>query len=392
MSYAINLFYDINHMKRITHHLFFCLGLVLTVLTVSAQQKPLAKIRVKNNLSIPRENELIEIKYTALEMKLNQETFKIIESVSKKEVPYQLEYRGSEKPINLLIAVNNLQPKQTISYEIVSGQPAKPQSKTYARYVPERKDDFAWENDLVAFRMYGKALETASDNATGTDIWSKRTDKLVLDAWYKGNDYHTDKGEGMDYYQVGITLGAGDIGPYYQDSIILSKNYHHFKVLDNGPLRSTFQLGYDPWKVGDMEISATKTISLDAGSQLNRIEVNYNIKGAGQTDVVAGIVKRPQESPVLLDQQNGIIGYWEPEVKDKGIMGIGLLTTRPKEVKMANRHYLSRMTIKHNTPLVYYNGGAWNRAGKITTADEWFAYLRSYKARIDNPLKVKVER
>src|SRR6476660_2546767 len=136
----------------------------------------------------------------------------------------------------------------------------------------------------------------------------------------------------MDYYQVGITLGAGDIAPYYKDSIILSKNYHHFKVLDNGPLRSTFQLGYDPWKVGDMDISATKTISLDAGSQLNRIEVKYKIVGAGEGDVVAGIVKRPQESPVLLDQQNGIIGYWEPEVKDKGIMGIGLLTSNPKEV------------------------------------------------------------
>ena len=25
-------------------------------------------------------------------------------------------------------------------------------------YVPERKDDFAWENDKIAFRAYGKAL------------------------------------------------------------------------------------------------------------------------------------------------------------------------------------------------------------------------------------------
>ncbi len=377
-------------MKRITQNMFICLGLMLITLAASAQQKPLARIQVNNTSSMVRENEIVEVKFSALEAKIGKTAFRVLESVSKKEVPYQLEYKGAEKPVNLLIAVKKLQPKQMQKYEIVAGQPAKQESKTFARYVPERKDDFAWENDLVAFRMYGKALETASDNATGTDIWSKRTDKLVLDAWYKGNDYHTDKGEGMDYYQVGITLGAGDIAPYYKDSIILSKNYHHFKVLDNGPLRSTFQLGYDPWKVGDMEISATKTISLNAGSQLNRIEVNYNIKGADQTDVVAGIVKRPQDSPVLLDQKNGIIGYWEPEVKDKGIMGIGLLTSNPKELKRANGHHLSRMTIRNNTPLVYYNGGAWNRAGKITTSGEWFQYLRDYKYKVDHPVVVKV--
>lgn len=378
-------------MQRITQHILFCIGLIFSAITVTAQQKPLARLQISNPTSMTRENDIVEIEFSSLEAKVQQASFKVIETASKMEVPYQLEYKGGDKPVNLLVAVNKLLPKQTLNYDIVAGQAAKIVSKTYARYVPERKDDFAWENDLIAFRMYGKALETASDNATGTDIWSKRTDKLVLDAWYKGNDYHTDKGEGMDYYQVGITLGAGDIAPYYKDSIILSKNYHHFKMLDNGPLRSTFQLGYDPWKVGDMDISATKTISLDAGSQLNRIEVKYNIAGAEEAEVVAGIVKRPQESPVILDQKNGIIGYWEPEVKDKGIMGIGLLTSKPKEVKAANGHYLSRLTIKNNTPLVYYNGGAWNRAGKITTADEWFTYLRNYKNKIDNPLKVKVK-
>ncbi|WP_411274521.1 DUF4861 family protein [Daejeonella sp.] len=377
-------------MKLINRKIYLFLGSALLSLTVSAQQKTLAKIQISNSSSLVRENEIAEVKFSNLELKVKQLPFRIIEKGSHQEVPYQLEYRGFDKPVNLLIAINNLQPKQVLNLELVAGDAAKPTAKTFARYVPERKDDFAWENDLVAFRMYGKALETASDNATGTDIWSKRTDKLVLDAWYKKNDYHNDHGEGMDYYQVGITLGAGDIAPYYKDSIILSKNYHHFKILDNGPLRSTFQLGYDPWKVGDMEISATKTISLDAGSQLNRIEVLYSIKGAGQSDVVAGIVRRPQDSPLLLDEKNGIIGYWEPEVKNKGIMGIGLITNKPKQLKIANGHLLSQMTIKNNAPLVYYNGGAWNRAGKITTADEWFDYLRKYKQKIDKPLTVKV--
>ncbi len=377
-------------MKGISHLMFFSLWTILSVLTASAQQKPFASIHITNSSSIARDNEIVEVKYTALESKIKKNSFRVIEAASKTEVPYQLEHKGSGTPVNLLISVNKLQPNETLIYEVIAGSATQQPSKTFARYVPERKDDFAWENDVIAFRMYGKALETASDNATGTDIWSKRTDKLVLDAWYKGNDYHTDKGDGMDYYQVGITLGAGDIAPYYKDSIILSKNYHHFKVLDNGPLRSTFQLGYDEWKVGDIKIAATKTISLNAGSQLNRVEVNYLIKGAPQTDVVAGIVKRSQDSPVLLDRQNGIVGYWEPEVKDKGIMGIGLLTSNAKEIKQANGHYLSQMTIKDNVPLVYYNGGAWNRAGRITTAEEWFTYLKNFKYKVEHPVTVKV--
>jgi hypothetical protein len=32
--------------------------------------------------------------------------------------------------------------------------------RVYGRFNRERFDDFAWENDKVAFRMYGEALET----------------------------------------------------------------------------------------------------------------------------------------------------------------------------------------------------------------------------------------
>ena len=335
--------------------------------------------------------EVVEVKFTGLLTKINGAPFRVIETTNKKEIPYQLEFKGSDKPLNLLLQITILKPGQEITFDLISGQAAKPEPKTFARYVPERKDDFAWENDVIAFRMYGKALETASDNATGTDIWSKRTDKLVINKWYKENNYHTDLGEGMDYYQVGITLGAGDIAPFVKDSIILSKNYHYFKVLDNGPLRSTFQLGYDSWKAGDVDISATKTISLNAGSQMNRIEVKYNIKGGDQTDVVSGIVKRKDAGSIFLDEKNGVMGYWEPEVINKGIMGIGILTSNSKEMKMAKGHLLSRSSIQNNVPFVYYNGGAWNRAGRITTSAEWFNYLTDYKYKLDNPLVVTVE-
>ncbi len=48
-------------------------------------------------------------------------------------------------------------------------------SLVQARFVPERMDDFAFENDKVAFRVYGPALKNSQEN-NGTDCWLKRVD------------------------------------------------------------------------------------------------------------------------------------------------------------------------------------------------------------------------
>ena len=56
--------------------------------------------------------------------------------------------------------------------------PARDEFKAYGRFVRERRDDFAWENDLVAHRMYGAALETWAQEpltSSAVDVWVKRT-------------------------------------------------------------------------------------------------------------------------------------------------------------------------------------------------------------------------
>ena len=79
----------------------------------------------------------------------------------------------------------------------------------------ERRDDFAWENDLVAHRMYGAALETWAQEpltSSGLDVWVKRTPRLVINDWYMVDDYHRDTGEGADLYSAGRTRGCGGSG------------------------------------------------------------------------------------------------------------------------------------------------------------------------------------
>ena len=85
----------------------------------------------------------------------------------------------------------------------------------YARFVPERLDDVAWENDRIAHRMYGFALNTPAAGGerlrgSGIDVWAKRVSYPIIDRWYaKGHDqFHKDgEGEGLDLYSIGGSRG-----------------------------------------------------------------------------------------------------------------------------------------------------------------------------------------
>ncbi|MDQ2862267.1 MAG: glycoside hydrolase family 88 protein, partial [Bacteroidota bacterium] len=235
-------------------------------------------LSLQNQTGIYMKEKVISFPYNDLISKnknLDDKNFRISNALSGEEIPYQLEYRGNKNPVNVLMMVA-LAPGSKIYASITNEKPSDFTAKTYARFVPERYDDFAWENDRIAFRVYGKALEKIpNEMAYGQDVWAKRTSELVINDWYKTANYHVDHGQGMDFYDVGFSLGAGSSAPYIKDSIYYSKNFRRYKVLDNGPLRSTFQLFYDEWNVDGNSVSESKTISLDAGSQLNKVETEY---------------------------------------------------------------------------------------------------------------------
>lgn len=378
-------------MKRIIG--FLLLFPALSAPLMAQQTGAKAILTVSNPAKIERVNAVVSLswdKITAKYPRIDTANFKVLNALTKKEVPFQLEHRGQASIQNLLVQLS-LKANGTAKLLIVPGKPAPVAKKAYGRYVPERFDDFAWENDKVAFRMYGKALEGRKDNAFGTDVWVKRTSKLVINDWYKTGDYHTDHGDGMDYYSVGLTLGAGDIAPYVKDSVYFPLNYHNWKVLDNGPLRTTFQLGYDAWDVAGKSVKVLKTISLDAGSHLNRVEAVYTYNG-DVLPVVVGIVKRKEPGIILMDEQQGILAYWEPQHGVDGTTGVATIVTgQPVSMDTDKTHLLSHAAAKNGEPVVYYNGSAWSKGNEITTAQAWFNYLNNFKQQLQQPLKVSVQ-
>ena len=182
---------------------------------------------------------------------------------------------------DLFLFQADFSPRESKSFVLKVGDtrvPSKEQFKAYGRFVRERYDDFAWENDRVAHRMYGTALETWEAEpltSSAVDVWCKRVRRLVLNDWYMVDNYHTDTGEGGDFYSAGKTRGCGGNGVWEASKLFVSRNFTNSKVIANGPIRVIFELTYAPWDVNGREVSEVKRVTLDAGQNLNRFESSY---------------------------------------------------------------------------------------------------------------------
>ena len=114
--------------------------------------------------------------------------------------------------------------------------PAPVEPLVYGREAPERKDDFAWENQLVAYRVYGPALQATGEITSGIDVWSKRVPNFVINTFYQRDaegqrtknpalSYHKDNGQGLDSYEVGPSRGCGGTAVFADGKLFVSKNY-----------------------------------------------------------------------------------------------------------------------------------------------------------------------
>ena len=372
-------------MKKIT--LFFVIALALSGCTDDRM-----KVRILNNLPSDRTAEIVEVPFSAIRDEFPQASpgNLVVMNLDGEEVTSQVIYEGGDQPLSLIFQASVTAGSEAVYY-ISEGLPAAYEPKAYGRFVPERMDDYAWENDRVAFRIYGTALIEKDGPSNGIDAWIKRTDKMVIDRWYADylsgkNTYHDDNGEGCDCYKVGRTLGAGAMAPWINDSLWLGINFESYETLDNGPLRTSFRLKYPPFLAGDIMLTETRTLSLDAGSQLTRITEEF--QGTDKPfPVAAGIVKREEGSPVMLPAESEGIAY-RLDGGEGGITYVGaLLTTPPVSVTENRDHLLIATEYTSGVPLIYYAGAGWSKWG-FDNDQSWADYLNEFALRIRNPLQV----
>ena len=379
---------------------FFVLLVLVFASEVAAQTQ--LTVTAVNKLKTARASETIELTAQALAPLGEKDLMKIhVRDSAGKEVLAQAvdtDYDDYHKPDTLIFQAD-FGPNETKTFTLTAGakrEYSKEDFRAYGRFVRERFDDFAWENDRIAHRTYGKALITWKGEpltSSAIDIWSKRTTKLVLNDWYMVDDYHADHGEGVDAYSAGPTRGCGGSGIWSNGQLYIPTNFVDSRVLTNGPIRVMFELVYEPFDVNGVKVSQVLRVSLDAGSQLDRFQVSSQAATGSEAFALAVGLKKAKEAKKEFNQTRGWLTTWEPVEKNLGMQGLAVVVDPSAVDKLAEDKLNNLVVLKPGvaTPITYWAGFAWDRAGQITTAESWKAYVDQFAERLRSPIEVKVK-
>lgn len=398
----------------------FALSLLLTPLHAKAANMT---VSVSNNDKVQRQ-ELVEVQMKDVYAKLGlkQGDKFIVKNALGQQVAYQITYDGK------LLIEASVRPGGTADFTIMPGEPKPMKTFVCGKQYPERVDDIAWENDRTAYRAYGPALQRSGEKAYGIDVWVKNTPDLEVDKRYKTElsnhpkieelkkagkteeaiemeqetTYHFDHGYGLDCYKVGPTLGCGTPALMDGSEIVMPYCYKTYKILDNGPLRFTVQLDYNPFNIGDdKNVTEHRIISCDKGSNFNKMTVWYD----GLTkprDMVAGVVIHSEDTKSIVCGENYVL-YADPTdnpAKQNFQIYVGVLF--PNGVKNTKSimyetptngnagHGVGMITYQPNEKYTYYFGSAWSK-NDVRTMNEWILRSEESLKAIQEPLKVTVK-
>lgn len=345
---------------------------------VTLQDSKRATIKLTNPSHVNRIDNIVEMDWDGVKAKLaaaTPENIAVRDTVSGDFRTIQI-LHTQDKPGTLLFTAD-LTPHESRAFELIAlkgAQPAQQPSRLTARAVPERKDDFAWENDRAAFRLYGPAL--AVENARGgVDAWMKSVRYPIVDKWYKDGDYHSDKGEGMDAYNVGDSLGCGGLGYLDKDGkLVTSPVYDEARVIADGPLHLEFELTYPQVEVNGANVVETRRVSMRPGTNLFSVTSSFEVAGDGNgITPVAGLPLRDEEKPSFRTTHS-FVTYWEPPMPDdQGTTGVAIATPNSESgitVQRAHDHLLVPLSKSLEKPVTWMAGAAWSKAG-FPDAEAW---------------------
>ena len=411
-----------------------------------------ATIVVSNPTSTPR-TELISLNMSEVKAKLGNATPKkgeayIVKNKCGQQIGSQITHDG------LLLIDASVRPHGSATYYVSIGKPY--QQKVYATgaLYKIRKDDIAWENDRCAYRVYGPALQKTGERSFGTDIWVKNTpDTVVYERYVKdmnGNikgdkmdakvralqkqekvekntakaaalakqikalqaesretdiltSFHLDHGNGLDPYRVGATLGLGAPSLMVGTQQYLPYCYKTYRILDNGPLRFTVELTYNPSTVGDMQnVVEHRIISLDKGSNFNKMTVWYDGLTT-PTDFATGFPIHEEDTETKTFAKD-YVSYADPtdniEVNNSQVY-VGILFPEgidhtyyqlfDKKHDGATGHALGlKRGLKNGEKYSYYFGAAWSKYD-VRSYAEWQIRIKDYLDALKNPLQVEIK-
>jgi Domain of unknown function (DUF4861) len=362
------------------------------------------KLRLTNPINIDRPEEVVEIPLDQVTNRLHFPGAQLrsligTDAATKRRVPNQLySSRPGADPDTLLLLVK-LPAKGVVNVAFRLDPAASPQEPlVFGRAIPERKDDFAWENKVVAYRIYGPALEATGEISSGIDVWSKRIPNFVVNSFYQQDhesaithnpalSYHNDNGVGLDSYDVGPSRGCGGTAVWADGKLNVSKNYAFAKILAAGPIRFEFEVSYAPWQAGGRTVAETKRITLDANSHLNKIVSTFTFDGKSLLDLAAGIAIHEGGVPTLPSGRT-IAAVWDtPQKPSAGRIATGLVSAPAEHATTATVENHALMIFRRHSgeSFTYFAGAGWSKAD-MPTQEDWNIYLVRFEELQEHPV------
>lgn len=263
--------------------------------------------------------------------------------------------------------------------------------RAVARFAPDRFDDLLWENDKVAHRIYGPALQVREAPSTsGIDVWAKRVRYPYMDRQLRFKNYHIDRGEGLDYYDVSRTRGAGGLGIWHDHKLWTSRNFATYEILKTGGDEARFKVYYRPWPVDiGRKVWESRTFSLKMGSNFTRMVSHLQSDTKEPLIVAIGIAKRKnpsgQTGTLKKDASTGLLSFWEPPHPDYGSIGISIKVDPKMVVGFAEdaENHLILVRVMPAKPFVYYMGSVWDGGLDVKDRAAWNAHVAAQSFDFD---------
>ena len=297
------------------------LFLVLLFFSCAEKSSRVLTVTVKNTLDMDRAFETVEVDIS--DIALNGKSLEVVHSKTNEILISQMvtdDGKGNLDRVLLFQPEMAANSAATFHINLISlKEEDSALIRCYSRFVPERTDDYAWENNRVAFRTFGpvaqKMIEEGVKGGTltsGIDAWLKRVEYPIINTWYakdaiEKGAYHKDTGEGLDNFHVGVSRGIGGTAVKVDTSFYFSRNFTSYKTIATGPLRTSFVLTYATWDANGKQIDETKHISLDYGQNLTRFEID--VKG---TEIISsGITLHDKKGVTNHNDANFWVSHWE---------------------------------------------------------------------------------
>lgn len=134
---------------------------VIGMLSSCAEQEKAKMITVKNDLDTPRSFDTVEL--TKDFLKVDDLSNIGIKNIDTQDIMVnQTIDTDGDGILDLIIFQPEIAANSNQTCEILSvtdDERPKAEDLCYSRFVPERTDDYTWENDKVAFRVYGPVAQ-----------------------------------------------------------------------------------------------------------------------------------------------------------------------------------------------------------------------------------------